>query len=238
MVLVLYPANFKIQLKSINKVFNIGDTFNISRPGALNFYAKVIDNQFGGSGLYYVFIDTDVISYLNNIKSDWFNARNYKMSVKDPINLINGRNAILGTTFSADIYSNQFVKIIYGSQQKVISLDNKLVDNNWYGVVINIGNSWGQYNVSIWQQSNDPNDKLQMVESNTINLVVENIEIDNYYLNKSTAYQTSIRLFTNTMKVEKQEDELLTYFSVNADKALILDNADILFTGPYIAKAR
>jgi hypothetical protein len=232
------PANYRVKIKSPKKAFNIGDTFNISRPGSLNFYATVIDIN-NTNGEYYVLIDETIADHLETIKTNWCDARNYKMQVKGPMNLLSGVDASGNTNLSVNVYSNQYIKITYGSQEHIAMITDKVYDDEWYGYVINIGNSWGQYNVNIWKQNDTNNgDKLRSVFTKTISFTPEEIVVDHYNIDRSNSQLTNIRLYKSTLEEDKQSNELLTRFSTSADEAIILDNADDLMRIPYIAKQR
>jgi hypothetical protein len=233
---ITQPANYKIKIKGTTK-FNIDDTFVISRPGSLNFYAKVIDDNNSSAGVYYCKIDETIEKYLLSIKSDWVNAKGFKMKVKNPISILNGINDN-NTGFTALLYANQFIKIIYGSQEYITCMNDKLNDNEWYGIVINIGNSWEQYNVYVWETSLDSNEKIKIKFYETMRFTPEYISVDKYVINKSYSYITNIRLFKCTIEEEKQSLELLSYFSKDGDQLLIGDNADLSFSAPYISKQK
>jgi hypothetical protein len=175
---------------------------------------------------------------MNSLNANWTTARNYKMKVQNPISMIDGINKDIHN-FRVDVYANQYVKIIYGSTEHVFPINSKLLDSNWYGVVVNIGNTWGQLNVHIWQPTNsDFGDKLSSFFTKTISFIPEGITVDSYSLNKSDGYVTNIRLFKTTIEDENQTLELLAYLSKDADQALILDNADERFSNPYISRQR
>jgi len=233
---ITQPANYKIKIKGTTK-FNLDDTFVISRPGALNFYAKVIDDNNATAGIYYCKIDETIEKYLLSIKSDWINAKGFKMKVKNPISILNGINEN-NTGFVALLQANQFIKVTYGSQEYITCLPEKLNNDEWYGIVINIGNSWEQYNVYIWETSLDSNQKIKIKFYETMRFVPEYVSVDKYVINKSDSYITNIRLFKCTIEEEKQSLELLSYFSKDGDQLLIGDNADIKFNGPYISKQK
>src|ERR1035437_3016159 len=183
--LLTIPANYRIRIKSPKKAFNVGDVFNVGRPGSLSFYTTVIDVN-NTNGDYYVLIDASVITYLKSVKSNWESARNYKMQVKQPINVLTGSYET-NESLSIDIYDNKYMKIVYGSQQHIAILDEKLSDDSWYGGVINIGNTWGQHNVSIWKQNDtDVNgDKLKNLFTETIKFTSEEILVDEYTIDRS-----------------------------------------------------
>lgn len=235
---LLYPANYVIKLAPNAKRFSIEDTFTISRPGALNFYARVVDDNDYTSGRYYCKIDDDVVTYLNSVNSGWASMRNYKMKLQEPINLIDGINEA-NYGFKAYVYANQYIKILYGSQEHVIPMNTRLLDDNWYGIVINIGNTWGQFNTYIWKPSvSGTSDKLTKVFYKTVSFSPEEISIDQYHVDRSDSYITNIRLFKTTIEEEKQPLELLSYFSKDADQLIIGDNADLRFSAPYISRQR
>jgi len=160
------------------------------------------------------------------------------MKLQEPINLIDGINTS-NSGFKVFVCANQYIKILFGSQEHVIPISTKLLDNSWYGIVVNVGNTWGQYNAYVWKPSvSGTTDKLTKVFYKTISFTPSEVAVDEYSLNRSDCYITNIRLFKTTIEEEKQTLELLSYFSKDADQAIILDNADLRFTAPYISQQR
>lgn len=231
------PANFKIKIVG-KKRFSINDTFVIQRSEAQNFYAKVIDDNHVASGIYWCKVDQKVLEHLNSIQNKWYEKPGWKMMVKDPIVLIDGINQTT-TGFEVTINADQYIKIKYGSQEYIAAMPQKMTQGDWHGVVVNIGNSWNQYNVYVWKPSlTDDTNKLQNIFYETIPFIAQETTVDQYSVDKSYAYMTNIRLFNSTIEEERQVEELLSYFSKNADKALILDNADPKLRAPYISQQR
>lgn len=242
---IFNSANYIVTLNSPIALPHIQIDSNvvISRPGALNFYAKIAAISVNPLK-YYCVINTMVIEDLNEIKSDWTSQKGYKLQVKDPISIIDGINDFGDHVFSVNIFANQYIAVNYGddylnNDAYVIKLDDKLLDNQWYGIVINIGNSWGQYNIYVWEPSlTDKNAKLQNIFYETLRLKPEDIGVSNYTINKSPAYLTNIRLFSATIEEERQSNELLSYFSKDGDQLIIGDNAEPIMRLPYISKQR
>lgn len=231
------PANFKIKIAG-RKRYGIGDTFVIWRTVSQNIYATVTDNSYAAMGVYWCKIDQKVIDHLNSIQYEWWDKSSWKLLVSNPINIIDGINET-ETGFSASIYANQYIKVKYGTQEHISILDKKLDTENWYGIVINIGNSWGQYNVYVWRVSpNDDIQKLNNIFYETLSFTPEETIVNEYSINKSDSYITNIRLFNSTIEEERQINELLSYFTSNADKALILDSADSKLRIPYISQQK
>ena len=231
------PANYIVEVRGGNKRFGIGDSFTIYKSELLNLYAKVIDDNEASNGRYYVLIDDAVISHLNSVKLDW-SSGNWKMRVKDPITILDGINNT-NTGFVVTLNADQYIKINYGSQEHIAVIPNKLDQGRWYGFVVNIGNTWNQYNVHVWKESSsDRTAKLQSVFYETLAFTPEETTVEKYTVDKSYSYMTNIRLFDSTIEEEKQVQELLSYFTQNADRALILDNCDPRFRAPYISQQR
>lgn len=234
---ITVPANYKIKAGTARR-FEIGETFVISNGGALNFFAEIVDDAEAADGTYYCKIDDDVVDYLANIKSDWTTAKGYKLTVSEPVSILNGINST-DTGFRVRIYAKQFVKINYGTQSRVISLTDKLEEEEWYGIVVNIGNTWGQYNVYVWEEyPGNRTEKIRIKDYKTLPLTMEQTLVEKYTINKSDSYITNIRLFNTTIEEEKMAPELLSYFSKDADQALILDNADPRKKMPYVSKQK
>lgn len=242
-------ANYTITLKtpiSLNNI-QIDDTVVISRPGALNFYAKVVAISINPLQ-FHCAINPFVLEDLNEIRTDWYNQKGYKLTVKEPICIIDGTNEFGDHVFSVNIYANQYIAISYGHtycdtlnaySAYVIRMDEKLNDNEWYGIVVNIGNTWNQYSAYIWKiHETDKNAKLRNIFYETLKLYPEDIAISSYTINKSPAYLTNIRLFKCTIEEEKQSNELLSYFSQNGEQLIIGDNADPKLRLPYITRQR
>jgi len=230
-------ANFKIKISG-KKRFAIDDTFVIQRSEALNFYAKVIDDNHAASGIYWCKVDQKVLDHLNSIQYQWWTKPGWKMRVKDPIVIIDGINETT-TGFEVTINADQYIKIKYGLQEYITAMPQRMIQGDWHGFVINIGNSWNQYNVYVWKPSlTDDTQKLQNIFYETIPFTAQETTVDQYSVDKSYSYMTNIRLFNSTIEEERQVEELLSYFSKNADKALILDSADPRFRAPYISHQR
>jgi hypothetical protein len=234
---LLPPANFRIKIRG-KKRFGIGDNFHIYRSEFMNLYARVIKDS--GQGIYECLIDEPVLEHLDNVQSSWWTkwTNGWKLKVKDPITIIDGINQTNGG-FRVTINADQYIKILYGYQEHIAILDKRLINDHWYGLVVNIGNTWGQYNVNLWEpHPTDSHSRLRSVFYETLPFSPQETEVEKYTVDKSFAYITNIRLFDSTIEEEKQTEELMSYFTQNADRALILDNADPRTGISYISQQR
>jgi len=238
-------ANYSVTLNSPVSLsqIQIDDYVNITRKGALNFYAKVVaisTNPLTFHCLVNAFVQED----LTTIKSDWNTQTGYKLTVKAPISILDGVNDFSEHVFSINVFANQYVAINYGHTYSdedayVIRLDEKLYDDEWYGIVINIGNTWQQYNIYVYKKhESDKNAKLQSVFNQTLRLYPEDIAVNQYTINRSPAYLTNLRLYNTTIEEEKISNELLSYFTQDGDQVIIADNADPRLRLPYITRQR
>lgn len=238
-------ANYSIAISTPASLTNIGldDYVTISRPGALNFYAKVVAIDINPL-VYHCNINAYVLADLDTIKSDWADQRGYKLTVKDPINIIDGMNDFDEHIFSVNIFANQYIAFNYGFTFKddvayVLRLPKRLEDNKWYGIVINVGNSWEQYNVNVWEKHiSDADAKLQRIYYKTLAFFPEEISVSNFTVNKSPSYLTNLKIYSSTIEEENQSRDLLSYFSKDGDQIIIADNADSILKIPYIGKQR
>jgi len=234
-----YPANYTLRIKTRNKGFQIDDYIEIYRPGSLNFYAKIISDTQSNNNEYYIYIEPAVIDHLNSVKTTWTTAKNYKMRVVNPASILDGINTTPDNGFKVNIYANQYVKIEYGTQTHIAILDEKLLEKEWYGIIVNVGNTWGQYNVHIYRQHpSDTVTKLQSIFYETINFTPEQTTVDYYTINRSPSFLTNLRLYSYTMEEEKQIGDLLRYFVKDGDQLIIGDNADLRFRAPYTGQQR
>lgn len=240
---IITPTPSSILLSSVG----LSQTVVISRPGALNFYGKVVAISTNPLK-YYVAINPFVLEDLNEIRSDWNILTGYKMVAKEPISVVDGVNDFGDHVLSINVYANQYIAISYGHtyidaidkySAYVVRLPDKLIDNQWYGIVANVGNSWKQYSAYVWEKHpTDKDAKLQNIFYETLRLYPEEIAVNKYTVNKSPAYLTNLRIFNTTIEEEKQSNELLSYFSKDGDQLIIGDNADPQLLLPYITKQR
>jgi hypothetical protein len=231
------PANFKIKVSG-RKRFALDDSFVISRSEKQTIYARVIDDNHSAQGVYWCKVDPEVINYMNSLQTQWWAKPGWRLREKNPITLMDGRNET-DTGFRILFYADQYIKIKYGNQEHVAVMPERITQGDWYGVVVNIGNTWNQYNVNVWRPSTiDREQKLQNIFYQTIPFTAHDTNVEEYSIDKSFSYMTNIRLFDSTIEEEKQVQELLSYFTQNADHGLILDNADPRFRAPYISQQK
>lgn len=224
-------ANYKVKIKGRER-YGIGDTLNISRPGLINLYAKIVDDSASANNIYHCKIEREVESHLESIKSSWTSMKGLKATPGDPYTLLNGKDLIIR------LFADQYLYVKWGTHESVVPLESRLVTNNWYGTVVTLGNSTGEFTYHVYEQNSNKEPKLRVVSSGKLVLFPEEISVPKYRLNKSEALLTNIRLYRTLATTDTHERELLSYYSNDADKAIILDNCDQRYNAPYISQQR
>ena len=232
-------SNYQISINSKHDRLQIGSYVEVYRPGALNFYAKIIDDAGSVPNSYKVWIDQPVIDHLNSIRFDWMGLSNYRLISQNPVSILDGINTTKDTGFKIDIFANQYVKIKYGQQEHIAVITDKLLNKKWYGIVVNIANTFNQYFVSIFKEHpTDSTSKLENIFYETLDLLPEETEVEFYTINKSPSLYTNLRLYATGIEEEKQINDLLRYFVKDGDQLIIGDNADIRMHAPYTGQQR
>jgi hypothetical protein len=125
------------------------------------------------------------------------------------------------------------------SNSQVLTFDKNfpiLSNNDWYALVVNHMNEFGQASVHIWKMkynsSLPPNGQqrttdLQLIFSQVLNMNSEAINPTDtiFQLRAGTLYQTNIRIWSESMEEEVQPVTLNQYVVREQDLALLIDNA-------------
>jgi len=231
---IITDANFIITTNGFN--FKEGDVVSIYRQGSMNLYATYVRTDIDGHQIY---VEPKVLEFLTSIKSDWYNLKSFKLKLDYPKNLISGYTSEEVSTLSLNVYADQFIKFDFAGQSHTAILPERLVVNDWHGFILNIGNSWNQFNLYVWKQSeNDEANKLSNLHYETMSVTSAETDINTYRILKSNSNITNVRLYCSNLEEEKQSNELLSYFVKDGDKSIIGDNVDPLYKSPYIAKQR
>jgi hypothetical protein len=175
----------------------------------------------------------------------WTGFIGYKAERIVPLNLLNGRNGNLG--IRCDIIASRYFVFSSNLRKYIIPIDQDLVTDKWYAVVINISNKYRQLSLNIWERkwvegllSSPQTTDLQSVYSRTVNqLVVEDRSATaTYNLVASNSLITNIRLYDRTIETEKQPLLLNQNIVQDADRCILVDNAIPRNTLPFIAQTK
>ena len=162
---------------------------------------------------------------------DWHLLKNYKIRKDNPINLLEGvcENGLL----SINIISKRYIDVQLPTVNYVCDLDMDLIDEKWYGIIINI--SAKSLNINIFEP------KEQLTQSVNIYIPIKNTEqtYTRYYIKHSASYITNIRLYNiGNHDIDKQITDLVSYNINDNSKAIINDSADVYLGLKYFGEQR
>lgn len=179
----------------------------------------------------------------NTAFSMWFNTKKSTLSLttNNYDILVNGYNSSESKGFQINLnYTNGIatgMTLISNSQSLVFNTNfPTLSPDEWYGLVVNHMNEFGQASVHIWKMKNNPNlppinqpktTDLQLIFTQVVNLIPEDVNPSNtvYTLRAGTTNITNVRIWKESMEEEVQPVTLNQYVVRDNDQALLIDNA-------------
>lgn len=229
---------------SSTRTYSLGTLVHIQRQGRLSFYGVIV--AIMNPKTFKIAINSDVVTYLNNLSPSWLSAPGYSMKRTFKHTYINGYGEIASPTKKAgwklESYISRYFVYTEGETTTVIPLNESLVENQWYGAVFNYSAKFKQMNFSIWQVNTDrrATNELASVFTRTLN----NITIDDknfggtFGLYSSPHHQTNVRLFKEIIPYEQQSTLLNQYIVSDASQALIIDNALPTINLPFVGNTK
>lgn len=165
---------------------------------------------------------------LEDLPTTWYKNNNILYD-NNYISILSANNE-LDDVFDINV-STTGVYIKYSNQNINIPLSNKLINNEWYNISINIGD---KSDVNIYHLS----DNILKVEEYSFIINDKNIEGD-YYIKGGDIDLSCIRLYNcNIYEKEKQLTNILSKYSDSESHMIIADNADIIQTYSYFGTQR
>lgn len=164
----------------------------------------------------------------------WIRPR-FKASDTMAYAFIDGRSdADLNSGLSVSTSQNEMIVSINGITY-VLNYPNSLEFNVWYGVVVNLNNTFNDLSINVYRLDPDSNLGLAHKKTDTFTkLVDETFTIPaginwnaekGWSLSASPLNVTNIRLFKNVIESEQQMAVLQQYVVRDADLAIMTDNA-------------
>jgi hypothetical protein len=163
----------------------------------------------------------------------WVNPTNtFNFTNSENHEIIDGTN-ILDKGLSINI-SNMYIKIIINAQEYSFQHNIILSKDKWYGVVVNLSNTYGEVSAYIYvldKQNNytDPTGQTNLEQAFAGNLETLSPHIwetdVNWSLRGNKFNVTNIRMFDKTIEEEQHTNVLQQYVVRDSQHALIIDNA-------------
>ncbi|MEG1363515.1 MAG: hypothetical protein RSC92_03700, partial [Clostridia bacterium] len=155
----------------------------------------------------------------------------------------NNYNLFNSNELSINILNNRFIVASIGDKD-YISMFNDYLTDKWYGICINLSNESSKISFNIWDENSawEFNKDLQplcCIHEDVIDIIPILTTIDNISIKKCFAKITNIRLYSDLLLNTKQQlHDLCSRKTKDADKAIILDDANIINVMDYINKPR
>ena len=163
----------------------------------------------------------------------WVNPTNtFNFTDSENHEIIDGTN-ILDKGLIISI-SNMYIKIIINAQEYSFLHNIILSKDKWYGVVVNLSNTYGEVSAYIYvldKQNNytDPTGQTDLEQGFAGNLETLSPHIwetdVNWSLRGNKFNVTNIRMFDKTIEEEQHTNVLQQYVVRDSQRALIIDNA-------------
>lgn len=199
-----------------------------------NYYdmSTVLEDEFQAPAVVY--------EAMSNLKIDenraftfWINPTNtFNFTNSEDHEIIDGTN-ILDKGLIISI-SNMYIKIIINAQEYSFLHNIILSKDKWYGVVVNLSNTYGEVSAYIYvldKQNNytDPTGQADLEQGFAGNLETLSPHIwvtdVNWSLRGNKFNVTNVRMFDKTIEEEQHANVLQQYVVRDSQHALIIDNA-------------
>lgn len=216
-----------LEIESKTKNISVGDGVTLYRNSSIKISGIVVCNDDN----FCIKVPNKIVEQIDSMIDDWHLLKNYKIRKDNPINLLEGvcENGLL----SINIISKRYIDVQLPTVNYVCDLDMDLIDEKWYGIIINI--SAKSLNINIFEP------KEQLTQSVNIYIPIKNTEqtYTRYYIKHSASYITNIRLYNiGNHDIDKQITDLVSYNINDNSKAIINDSADVYLGLKYFGEQR
>jgi len=234
----------RLQLQ-VSRRYEEGMYLQVLRQGKLNFYGKIITVH--NNSLFDIEVPDDVIEYLDEINKNWSQApgwRAYRCFEKVYIDSIkieeneDEEEEVLGWRISS--FAERFFIFNINGEETIFCLPEN-IGYNWTAMFFNFSVIFKQMNLSFWEIDEFNNTTiLKNIYTNTKSnpYSFEDNSEENYILPASNILLTNIRIFNQTVELEKQSNILNQYIIQDADKAILIDNSNLRRNLSYVGNAK
>ena len=224
----------------------LGDTFNIGKVSNTNFFLfGTVVTPINSTNLI-VEIDLEIFEYIDTNFKSWKTFTDLTLQKAFSYTFLNSMNVNKGV--KVELFGNRHFKITENSSYVYFSIDYSapgLETNKWYGLFINMSNTFGQLSLNVWKMQWNPISKIP--KTSELKLEYSNIKklnkIDRtsdskFILTPSPMYLTNIRWFNGIVESDKQSLILSQAIVKDANMGIIIDNALQQSHNPYVGYTR
>lgn len=235
---------FKYGLPKIN----IGQWLEITDKIELNWYlfgeVFYVDQDLAKREIKMIVPDY-LLNNANNLLNNWktrttlegkqIPRRNFLYVYKEN-NLYENKGLII------DVFKNNLIRIIINNNTYWFNILPTIIEEKWYGMVINISNQFNQLGVHLWNIK--PNEERTTILNNVFTEIINNLpNIDvetntKFEIKSSNLHLTNIRILSEPIEQEKQSQFLNQNIIKDSHLGIVIDNAIPQMKLPYMGQVK
>lgn len=225
--------------------YSVNKQLEIPRYDLYNNWVLLTQNYYNLDSLYSTEGVVEALIYRNTFNMPangnmsymfWFANQNNNVVSK---NLLTGRNSN-GIGINIDIQTTtasppDSITVTLNSNIETFSLPEKIEIDKWYALVVNVSQEFGQVGIFLWTMQAGKTAELRLIKQETkqVNVLAQSTDFK-YRIMTSPLFLTNIRIFKDTVALEKQSGVLGQMIIKDANTAILIDNAKPVFRLPKI----
>ena len=208
---------------TINKNFNVGDIVTFSR-GQIIVPGIIVDKNK-------IRLNKELVRKLNSNTTSWYNKPGFVITKNNSVNLLYGYSG--DNIIRLDLVDNMLFVFHVNDTEKVIRISERMKNNIWYGINLNISN---KLSLDLYSCDGILEHKF---EGETSSIELPELSDIQFKLIPSEAYITNIRLFDSLMDDKNiQIKNLVTYNTGYDSHCIINDSADVYLNKEFVGVQR
>jgi hypothetical protein len=221
------PTSYSIKE---NSIISINDTGNINLY--IIGFVKTIDEENLQLTL--------EAKNLNLFQTGWENSTTLYIKESSYISLIKSNDGTKG--IDIEIYDNNFLVLKLNDQIEIFTLNQPIVDDNWYSIIVMISNKFNQLSYYLYttQDKTKKTTALKLIDKQIRNGIASKDYSSNlnYYIELSPVYISNIRILNAVINEELHSKFLNMQIVKDASNCLLIDNAKPIMKLPYIGQPK
>lgn len=187
-----------------------------------------------------IYVDIEIEPYFNDVLDiDWYvNVLDYSYDISYKQSLFYNYNSDLNEGIIIELFINKFIKITIDENVAWFNINYTIINNQWYGIIINFGNKFNQLSAYLYyiQPSSNKSNKLINVYSGLIENPPkkDRLQLNNISLKISAVKITNIRWNNEIVPLERHQNYLNQQLMTDSSHCIIIDNALPHSKLPYI----
>lgn len=239
-------GSWNITLDKPNKLMN-GDTFCLKRVATSNFMligkviAVISDRE------YRIEFDKEIYDYIMSLLPKWQGYTDLRCQRIEPRVLIS--SMFNGNGMEIVSFENAYFKLYVNNKSFLFNVEYTATPveiEKWYGLVVNICNTFKQVSFNLWERQ--WNSTTNLPATNQLKTILKFvhelkeplscIETPNFWITASDTDITNIRIYKMTVESEKQSVILNQQYVTDSSNAILIDNAIPLETSVKLGYTR